>query len=341
MQEIKQIGKYSIVASVNMGGMAEVFKARDPGNNVCAIKFILPEYSQNQSFIQMLVREATVTSTLRHPNVLRLFDTGFDRATNRYYLAMEFIHGKNLWEIIAKLIKAKKRIPIETLIRLMSKLLAGLYYAHDYKTYFGENINLVHQDVNPPNVMIGFDGKVKLADFGIAKAKNLAYKKSDGEKDAIKGKFSYMSPEQAAGKPIDHQTDLYAVGIMLWELLTLTKLYIYKDADEALKKVSKGKIPKPSIINPDIPTKLERIVMKALERSKKARYQTCAEFNYDLLCYLDSAFPKRPGFGVKNLMATLWPEESPFANGSEPIELLDEREDKPKRIQKVHGAPQQ
>jgi len=316
--------KYSIVKKINQGGMAEVFQAKDPGGKIWAVKFILPEYSTNQHFIKMLIEEAKNTAVLKHPNILRISSLGLDKASSRYYVVMEYIDGKNLWEVIARLIKQKKRFPQETALLIMQRILSGLYFAHTLKTYYNEGVNLVHLDVNPPNIMVSFDGKVKVADFGIARARSLSYKKSEQKLEGLRGKFSYMSPEQAAGDAVDHQTDLYACGIMLWEMLTLTKCFQYKDPKEAIELIKKGEIVPPRRLNPDIPPRLEHIVLKALQRNKSKRYQNCQDFNYDLIRYHETAYPHRVHNNIKQFMATLWPDGSHLCAGVKPLPLDDE-----------------
>ncbi|MGE5183784.1 MAG: serine/threonine-protein kinase, partial [Acidobacteriota bacterium] len=271
------VGKYRFDHRLGGGGMAEVFIGSTVGaegfSRKVAIKRVLPGFSDNPAFAQMFVAEARISSRLQHPNIVSVLD--FDRdPEGRLFLVMELVEGRDLDTLVAS-----GPLPFPVIIYTIAEVLRGLGYAHDLPVTgdvgAGDTISgmrgIVHRDVSPHNVLLSWEGAVKVSDFGIAKAR------AASEATAsvfIKGKPAYMSPEQANGQPLDGRSDLFAVGVMLWEMLCGRRLFVGEDTRSTLAAVLFGQIPRPRSLRPDVPKDLERVVMKLLERDLPARYAT-------------------------------------------------------------------
>ena len=291
------------------GGMAEVYRAKQLGfggfEKTIAVKRILPNYASNDEFKQMFRMEANLCALLQHQNIVQVFGNG---EFNGYlYLCMEFVDGKNVRQLLAKADKTKTRIPMEIACHILAETAKGMEYAHgfiDEKT--GQSMAIVHRDMSPQNIMLGFEGSVKIVDFGIAKA---AARSEVTKAGTLKGKFGYMSPEQAQGMKIDARTDIFALGIILFELLTQRRLFTSDDDLKTLQLVRECKVPRPSKYNPDIPPPLDRIVMKALARETAERYQTSGELYGDLLRFMNQKFPRFIPTDFSKFFKTLFSEE--------------------------------
>ena len=277
---MSRIGPYMLQKKIAQGGMAELFLAdyvREDGfRRIVAIKKILPHLIENSEFIKMFIREARLAALLQHPNIVQINDLG--KFQNVYYIAMEYVHGKNLAEIIEAV---KKGLPVDQSIFIVSQISAGLQYSHsktDDKT--GKPLGIVHRDISPQNILISFQGEVKISDFGISKARSEPSLTLAG---VIKGKLSYMSPEQALGQDVDHRADLYALGIVFYEILSGKKLYQFGSDIAAIRFIPEKEIDPIIKLRPDIPDELNSIVMKCLEKDKKLRYQSAQELYDDLI----------------------------------------------------------
>jgi tRNA A-37 threonylcarbamoyl transferase component Bud32/DNA-binding Lrp family transcriptional regulator len=273
------VGPYRLTRKIAQGGMAELYLAEytrgDGFKRAVAIKKILPHLVENQDFVDMFIREARLAALLQHPNIVQIFD--LIKFHNANFIAMEFVEGKNLAEILAH---EKKGLPVGLSIFLIQKISAGLYYSHTRKNAdTGEPLNIVHRDVSPQNMLVSFKGEVKISDFGISKARS---EPSFTQAGVIKGKLAYLSPEQALGKETDHQSDLYALGIIFYEILSGKRLYKFENELEALSALPKTIIQPIIEVRTDIPEKLNKIVMKCLEKDKTKRYQSGKQINDDL-----------------------------------------------------------
>lgn len=273
------------------GGMAEVFRAKHLGfggfEKTVAIKRILPSFANNDEFKEMFRQEANLSAQLQHPNIVQIFSNG--ESSGYLYLEMEFVNGKNVRQMISRAEKIKNKIPIEVACYIVAEAAKGLEYAHhfhDEKT--GEQLNIIHRDMSPQNIMLGYDGTVKIVDFGIAKA---AARGEGTKAGVLKGKFGYMSPEQAQGMKLDSRTDIFSMGIILWELLTQKRLFSTDDDLQTLQLVRECNVIKPSKKNPVINYALDKIVMKALAKDKSERYATAGELYSDLIRYLNEKHP--------------------------------------------------
>lgn len=268
------VGRYLVRRKLAEGGMAEIYLCTVRGPEGFAkevvIKRIRSFLAGDPGFVRMFIAEARLASRLNHANLVQIFD--FDKHEDTYYLAMEYVRGKSLAEITRRAKELMQPMPPLLVARLGADVARGLHYAHQL-TERGEALGLVHRDVTPQNVLISFEGAVKLTDFGIAKAGNGLT--SPG---MLKGKFSYMSPEQARGEHVDARTDVFALGVVLWELLTGGKLF-EGDSDVAvLRAVQTSQIAPPVRLNPDVPQALSDLVLKALERDREQRIPTAQDF---------------------------------------------------------------
>ena len=277
--------KYLLLERVNVGGMAEVFKAKAFGvegfERLIAVKRILPSIAEDQEFITMFIDEAKIAVQLTHANIAQIFDLG--KVADSYFIAMEFVRGKDLRAIFDRLRKRSATIPVPMACYTVMKVCEGLDYAHNKKDSAGRGLNLVHRDVSPQNVLLSYDGEIKLIDFGIAKAANKAGKTQAG---ILKGKFGYMSPEQVRGLPLDRRSDVFSVGIVLYELLTGERLFVGESDFSTLEKVRNVEIMPPSTYNRKIPEELEQIVLKALAKDVDDRYQTAMDLHDDLQSFM-------------------------------------------------------
>ncbi|MGZ3690652.1 MAG: protein kinase domain-containing protein [Pseudobdellovibrio sp.] len=290
-QTYEQFGKYLLLEKVAAGGMAEIYLAKSGAanglNKFFAIKRILPQFSNNEDFVSMFKEEAKVCINLNHSNVVSIFDFGIEQG--QFYLVMDYVEGRNLRQIINELKKSNKSFSIDQALYLVKEAAAGLDHAHRcVDSTNGKPLNITHRDMSPQNVMVSFEGEIKVIDFGIAKAETEA---EDTKAGTLKGKFSYMSPEQAEGQPIDPRTDVFALGIVLWELLANDRLFTGSNEAAILRKVRDCQVPPIRKINPTVPQELERIVMKALAKDKNVRYQTAANLHRDLNRFLNTQYP--------------------------------------------------
>ena len=277
-------GKYQLIDRISLGGMAEVFRAKlqnDRAERLFAIKKILPSLCEDQNFIKMFVEEARLAGQLVHPNICAIHELG--RADGAHFLSMEYIWGKDLIQVRTKLRKAKQKVPLEICIFILARVLEGLDYAHKKKDPLGRALGLVHRDLSPHNVLISYSGDVKVIDFGIAKADSRASMTQAG---TLKGKFAYMSPEQVAGGKLDRRSDIFALGTLLYELVTGERLFFGESDFNTLERVRKVEIKPPRDIDPTIPEGVEAIMYKALAKEVVDRYQWCNEMRADLEPFL-------------------------------------------------------
>ncbi len=263
--------------------MAEVFQAVVGGpegfQRTLVIKRMLPQLSRDEAFVQMFIDEAKLSGLLSHPNLVQIYE--FGNVDDSFFIAMEQVHGRTLAEIKARLASTKRMAPVAASVEIVRQICVGLQYAHGLKTADGHQLGIVHRDISPPNVMLDFHGVVKILDFGIARVSNLV-RDTRTQVGLMKGKVAYMSPEQVQLGEIDHRSDLFAVGILLHELLTGKRLFRSNTDYASSRMVLELEIPPPSIFNASVSSALDQIVMHALDRDKDARYQSAGEMVRDL-----------------------------------------------------------
>lgn len=280
--------RYTITDRIDSGGMAEVFRGvahslQGFKKNV-AIKRILPNLSANAKFINMFLDEAKLSLYLQHANIVQVFDIG--QSDETYFLVMEFVNGCNLKALLERLRQRNVPIEIAHAIYLMLEACKALNYAHHLESpETGAPLGIVHRDISPPNILISKMGEVKLVDFGLAKANSQIESTDPG---VVKGKFSYLSPEAASGRGVDARADIFAVGILLWEMFTSRRLFYGETDYQTVELVRQARVPSIAAINPDIEPELEQIVRKALARDPDQRYQHAADLGDALAQYLFS-----------------------------------------------------
>jgi len=280
LKSTNRIGPYLLQRRVATGGMAELYLSdylREDGfRRTVAVKRILPHLAENPDFIKMFTREARLAALLHHPNVVQILDYG--KIGNAYFIAMEYIDGKNLGEMLWTL---NQGLPIDAAIYILSEVCKGLDYSHsrkDDKT--GEPLHIVHRDISPQNLLISYQGEVKISDFGISKARS---EPSFTQAGVIKGKLSYLSTEQALGEPVDGRADIFALGLVLHETLTGKRVFQFENDLEAIRAIPKMEVEPLVNVRPDVPEELNRIVMKCVERDKNSRYQSASAVHADFV----------------------------------------------------------
>jgi serine/threonine-protein kinase len=265
-----------VISHLATGGMAQIYLARQTGLGAferhVVLKTILRERASDQRFVTMFLDEAKLAATLNHQNIAQVYEV--DQADGAYFMAMEYVHGENARAILETTLRRGWTIPLELAVMIVSGAAAGLHHAHERKGKQGQPLNIVHRDVSPANVMVGYDGSVKVLDFGIAKAEERATKTVGG---TIKGKYGYMSPEQCKGRPIDRRSDIFALGICLYELTTLRRAFKGNDDFETMKRIVAGDVILPSVAVAGYPRELEAIILTAMANDPNARFQTAQE----------------------------------------------------------------
>lgn len=319
----ERLGKYEVLKRLAVGGMAEIFLARSTGiegfEKYVVIKRMLPRYVGNERFAAMFLDEARLAGRLQHQNVAQVYDIG--EHDGQYFFAMEYLHGEDLRNLLGTVAKRDERVPLAHALTIVAGAAAGLHYAHDEVTAEGAALNIVHRDISPSNIIVTFDGGVKVVDFGIARAE---FRDSHTKAGALKGKRPYMSPEQCTvGMVVDRRSDIFSLGVVLWEMTTMSRLFRRRRDDneiEIMDRIIKGDVTPPRAMVSDYPPPLERIVMRALATDRDQRYPTSQAFLDDveevgaelglrlstsaLTGYLESVFGKRP---------------KPWRSGSHPV----------------------
>jgi len=278
-------GKYHLLERLAVGGMAEIYLAKSFGaagfERLLVIKKILPHMAEDEEFITMFIDEARIASTLNHSNIAQINELG--KEGGAYFIAMEFVNGKDLSRIYERAVQTKRNVPIPLAVLIASRICEGLDYAHRRTDSTGNNLNIIHRDVSPGNVLVSYDGDVKLIDFGIAKATNRMGRTTAG---TLKGKFGYMSPEQVRGLPLDHRSDVFTVGILLYEMLTGERLFGGESDFGTLEKVRNAVVTPPTTYNAKIPKELEKTVLRALAKEPEERHEWASDLQEDLVRFL-------------------------------------------------------
>ncbi|NLE86774.1 MAG: serine/threonine protein kinase [Myxococcales bacterium] len=277
----QQQQRYRVLDRIAAGGMAEVFRAESAGlegfKKTVAIKRVLPHLSEKKQFIGMFLDEARLSAHLSHSNCVQVFDIG--RGDNTYFIVMEYVDGSDLKGIIEHLRETNGVMPLEEACLICVRICEGLAYAHELRDSSGRSLNIVHRDMSPPNVLLTRHGEVKIVDFGLAKANSQL---EHSEPGIIKGKFSYLSPEAAQGKEVDARTDVFAVGIILWELLAGRRLFQGETDLETVRQVQKAAVPDIRQLRPEVPDFLASVLARALAADPNQRYQSARELGHDL-----------------------------------------------------------
>jgi serine/threonine protein kinase len=289
-RKFERFGKYLILDHLVDGGMAKICRARflgEQADKLVAIKMVQQQFSKDPSFVQMFEDELKVTFGLQHPNIAQMYDYGMVKG--QLYTAMELVDGANLKQYLDRLKEKNFVFPVEISTYIISQVCQALHYSHTFTDKMtGKKLNIIHRDISPHNIMLTYDGAVKVIDFGIAKADSNSEATQAG---TIKGKLSYLAPEYLDGLELDPRYDEFAVGITLWEMLCSRKLFTASNDLAVLKQIQACKIPAPSSINPNVPKELDDIVQKALAKDRNQRFEDMDKFNRALVKFLYSNYP--------------------------------------------------
>ncbi|HWE29031.1 MAG TPA: protein kinase, partial [Polyangia bacterium] len=319
MRQPIPFGKYVLLERISVGGMAEVFKAKSFGvegfEKILAIKRILPSMAEDADFIEMFIDEAKICGQLNHANICQIFELG--RVEDSHFIAMEYVWGKDVLQMQNRFRKLRQTMKPEMAAFIAAKLCEGLDYAHKKKDAAGRPLGIIHRDISPQNILISYDGELKIIDFGIAKAASRSSKTQAG---VLKGKFGYMSPEQVRGLPLDRRSDVFAIGTILYELLTSDRLFMGESDFETLEKVRNVDVPPVTSINKNVPSELERIINKALARDVDERFQWANEMQEALHAFL---LTREPVYTAKHL--STWMREQFALEMKREQQILDEQ----------------
>ncbi len=324
MAETKAQNRYRVIERLESGGMAEVFRGEAESlagfKKQVAIKRVLPHLAQNEKFIRMFLDEARLCARLNHANIVQVFDIG--HVENTYFIVMEFVDGVNLKAITEHMKKRDQTVSLAAAVYMAMQICNGLQYAHDLTDSDGNLLHIVHRDMSPPNVLISKRGEIKIVDFGLAKAAMSVEKTDPG---VVKGKFSYLAPETAMGKEADAQADIFAVGIMLWEMLTGRRLFIGDSDYQTVKQVQQAVIPSIRKINPKVPEALETILLKSLAKDKAVRHQTAEALAEELAHFLSSHQLAITSFDIAKIVREVVEEKRAQAKkeGKREVSIID------------------
>jgi len=309
----ERFGKFEIITKIATGGMAEIFLARQEGiegfKKLVVIKRILPHLSSDKEFVNMFLDEARMAALLNHPNIVQIYDLGV--IDNSYFIAMEYIDGVDISTILKRGREQKSFLKLGWILKIISQVCDGLYYAHNLKDANGQSLGLIHRDITPENLLVSFTGNVKITDFGIARARGRSTSTTSG---TLKGKFPYMSYEMVKGMEIDSRSDIFSLGIVMWEMLTYRRLFKRDTEVASINAILNEEIPSPKKYFKNLPDGVEAIVMKALERDRDKRFQTAREMGDAIEDFISQ---KRVSVRLSDLgdyLATLFPDRRLMAN---------------------------
>ncbi|MBX3275599.1 MAG: protein kinase [Sandaracinaceae bacterium] len=311
-----------MIDRLEAGGMAEVFRGEALSvqgfKKQVAIKRVLPHLAQNKSFISMFLDEARLGARLSHANIVTVFDIG--AADNTYFIVMEFVDGCNLKAIIEHYRQMGRRMGVKETIYIGMETCRGLSYAHELTDDDGEEIGLVHRDISPPNILLSKRGEIKVTDFGLAKATTQLEKTDPG---VVKGKFSYLAPEAAKGEAVDARADIFALGIVLWEMLAGRRLFLGETDYQTVKLVQQADVPSLSRLNPEVDAELEAVLMKALTSDPHQRYESAREFGDSLAGYLFGKQLKVTSYDIANIVKQVVQRKGTAKKGVQEASIID------------------
>jgi serine/threonine-protein kinase len=297
--------RYRPLYKLDSGGMAEVYVAEAESmagfKKKVAIKRILPDLVKDEKFVRMFLDEARLSLHLNHANIVSVFDIG--KSSSTYFIVMEFVEGTNLKGLLQHLHRKRAVLPVHMTVWVLNEILKGLDYAHSLRDpETGRQIGIVHRDISPPNILMSWNGEIKLVDFGLAKASTQLESTDPG---VVKGKFSYLAPEAAQGLEVDRRADIFAVGILGYEMLTGKRLFLGESDYKTVEMVRRAAVPSITTQNPEVTAELEKIVLRALTREPEERYQHASDFAEDLLGFLFSRSMKVSARDLADVMSEL------------------------------------
>ena len=304
----RQVGRYAVLRHLASGGMAELFIARQQAvggfEKPVVLKILQPRYAQNPRVYAMFLDEARLAAKLNHAAIVHVYDVVDEGGVK--YIAMEYIHGETVADIVKRGLAVDNYLPMEHAIHIVAQAAAGLAYAHDRRETGSKVLRIVHRDVSPTNILVSYEGQTKIVDFGIARAQDELREESG----ILPGKASYMSPEQIRGEGADYRSDIFALGIILYELTLCQRLY-RGPAKEVMRRILDETIQPPTAVRRDYPTALEHIVMRALEKRPQDRYQSAEDLRHDLEEFLDDSGLRSGNRRMAIYMNELFKPEAP------------------------------
>jgi len=301
-------GRYALLEKIGAGGMAEIYRAKTFGaagfEKEFAVKMILPALADDKEFVGMFINEAKIAVSLYHANIVQVFDLGEMDA--QYYIAMEFVHGKDLLDVLARCAQLDLKIPFNIVLHIAMEFLKGLDFAHRAKNSYGEDLNIIHRDVSPSNVLMSYSGDVKIGDFGVAKA---AVQRNMTESGTLKGKVGYMSPEQVIGEDIDSRSDVFSAGIVFLEAISMQRLFIGNSDLDVMLRVRDADIEEALQNAGPLPQQLIDIIRKSMAKHREERFQTAGEFYQAIMDFCYQHRIKVTGSDLSNFMRRLFAAE--------------------------------
>ncbi len=300
----RPFGRFTLVQRLATGGMAEVYLAKAAGEagfeKMVAIKRVHPVYAAAGRKASSLIDEAKLSVALSHPNIVQTFDLG--RTEGADFIVMEHVEGYDVQHVLDALARRDALFPVDLAAYVISKVCRGLDFAHDFRDARGDLAGVVHRDISPQNILLSFAGEVKIADFGIATTRD---RRSDPGARVIKGKYFYMSPEQASARPMDRRSDIFSTGVVLWELLVGRRLYQASDVRSLLAEVRRARVPAPSSMRAEVPAELDAIIARATAASPDHRFATAGDMAIALDAYLATRPPVRASRDLGSLLVDL------------------------------------
>ena len=341
-----RLGRYTLLGKLAQGGMAELFLAKSEGiegfEKIVVLKRILPSFAEDEEFIELFVSEARLAAQLDHANIVHVHDIGRDGTD--FFFTMEYLHGHDVRHLLNEARRREHRLPLKFVLAIVAGAAAGLHHAHKQVDFSGRPLGIVHRDISPPNILVSWNGEVKLTDFGLAKASTQLESTDPG---VVKGKFAYLAPEAAHGESVDHRADIFAVGILAYEMLTGQRLFLADTDYDTVQNVRAAEIPSMRAVNPEIPAELEEIIRCSLSRDAKDRYQNASEFADDLLGFLFSRKLKVSARTLRTLLDDMRqkepapaPQPKPPEQGNVILRLIEEEFTTFKSIDEDSDAPE-
>ncbi len=308
----RRVGRFTITSHLASGGMAELFIARQEAvggfEKDLVLKMLQERYAQNARVVEMFLDEARLAAKLNHQNIVHVYDV--DEADGIHYIAMEYIHGQTLTDIVRRSVGQGGFLPLEHAIHIVAETAAGLAYAHESRDLGGRTSRIVHRDVSPSNILVTYEGLTKIVDFGIARVQDQIREESGMRP----GKVSYMSPEQVRGESADHRSDIFSLGIILYEITVGRRLW-RGPPEVVMRRIVEELIPPPTYVRRDYPPALELIVMKALERRAADRYQSAAELQHELNEFMEDSGLKSGSLRLSHYMKELFASDARLSTG--------------------------
>jgi serine/threonine-protein kinase len=270
------LGRFEVLGPIATGGMAEILAARQRGlegfEKLVVIKRLLPELASEPKVVELFLNEARIAARLSHPNIVQIYDLG--KQADSYYIAMEYIQGQNLRLVLKACAERERLLPLQHALELVRQVCEGLYYAHTKTDTQGRPLGIVHSDISPQNIVASFDGVAKVVDFGIARAAVMLERSDPGR---VRGKHGYLAPERCRGRPVDARSDLFSLGVVLWELCTCRRLFKRVSPIDTVKAIVGGEVPPPRRYNPAVSQELEAVMLRALAVDPDQRFQTALQ----------------------------------------------------------------